>query len=319
MENILVSDIDLEVEYLAHHGVKGMKWGVRRYQPYSLIPRGSGKGGKESGKAARRKSARERKVRRLKKAITNKLHPKKNVAVKELKSSSKSKKSRKEKQAEAKAEQIKAANTVRQRRESAAKVVNSGSAKEVLANKDMLTTKQLNDAIQRINTERQLKAIYAEQNPSTMKKISKYINKKNLDTAVGVVKSVGDMYKAVNDIKNAKNEAARAKAVKNAVRSGDAKTILDLQSKMTDSEVKDAMNRLRNLDSIRNTMKNETQSKPHATVGETIRNNKDKKAKDVVYDTDIPSFIPKKESTKAFDDYFENEVRKEKAKKRKKG
>ena len=38
-------------DYLAHHGVMGQKWGIRRYQPYSVKPRGSGKTGKEIGEA----------------------------------------------------------------------------------------------------------------------------------------------------------------------------------------------------------------------------------------------------------------------------
>lgn len=41
--------------HLAHYGIFGMHWGIRRFQPYSVKPRGSGKGGKEIGKAKTKK------------------------------------------------------------------------------------------------------------------------------------------------------------------------------------------------------------------------------------------------------------------------
>ena len=47
---------------LFHHGIKGQKWGIRRFQPYSTVPRGSGKVGKETGaalKAAKKTAKRE--------------------------------------------------------------------------------------------------------------------------------------------------------------------------------------------------------------------------------------------------------------------
>lgn len=37
--------------HLSHHGILGMKWGIRRFQPYSVHPRKGGASGKEVGDA----------------------------------------------------------------------------------------------------------------------------------------------------------------------------------------------------------------------------------------------------------------------------
>ena len=66
----------LAQDELMHHGILGMKWGIRRYQPYSTKPRASGEGGKEIGEAAKRRKSTKREVRRSIKALNDERHKK---------------------------------------------------------------------------------------------------------------------------------------------------------------------------------------------------------------------------------------------------
>ena len=175
LNEIITLDSENDIE---HHGVMGMKWGIRRYQPYSLIPRKSGKNGKLVGDAKKKAKSSS------KTSVSKKAASKKVADVK---------KSRNQKSAEAKAAAEKQEKTARQRRESLDKLIKSGDAKSIYERRSEMSQKQLQEAVNRLNTEKQLRSIVAEQNPSKLNaRVQKFsdimdtVNKVNTAVNTGV-------------------------------------------------------------------------------------------------------------------------------------
>lgn len=245
-----------ESEYLQHHGVLGMKWGVRRYQPYPDNYRGDGKFlGKRERQLSRTQDRIERSVAKARKAAEK-------GDVKALNKYNK----RTERLTKKEQKQIKRVDKARARYEKNAEInaqmeakekerlLSKGSTQELVESlgKYDYTDAELNRAYNRINAEVKISSLMDAEKTAKFDKsaetISKITNlgKKALDGYDTYTKIADVVNKATGKdtlpIPGAKAKKEKEKALNEIIRSVDYDKIMENRSKLTPEEFATAMN-----------------------------------------------------------------------------
>lgn len=218
-------------EYLEHHGIKGMHWGIRR-TPEQLGHKVSKarekfeKYGKKASTAAEAGNAKTFDKYKKKAEKTYKTELKLN-------------------------EQLQKA--IKRQNEADEKVVNKGSLEDVLAISDRLTKEQLDKAYNRISSKQKLESL----RPSAESKIDKLVSvggkvATGTGHAYNIINNVNNFKKVVKDIQQSEIkqvEAAREKerkaTITKATRSGDVDEFKKVFNKANVDELKEMSDTLK--------------------------------------------------------------------------
>ena len=148
--------VQIQNDDLVHYGILGMKWGIRRYQPYSVRGRGSGKRGKEIGEAAKEKQkAGKRLSRKEKKALAQREEAKRRII------ESRNQEVFDEQRIKAKKEQL----------------LREGKASEILEYKKYFTDQELSNVVNRLRSVESLQGMSKREVETTFQKIDDIMKK----------------------------------------------------------------------------------------------------------------------------------------------
>ena len=230
MEVIYNGNNDWRDYCLAHFGIRGMHWGIRRFQPYSVTgPRKGGKTGKEVGIAKRIGNGIGAGVKRIQTAHKNRVTAKKRAAALE------------------KARKVKAEKE---------EIMKSGDAEKLLARKELFSNDDIDKFLTRADKEtkvaelkkRQIEAGFqkADEIQEKVRKIAGYVKTAN-DLASEGIKLKQNFDQAAEMMGASKKKAAEKEADR-ITNSGSAEEVLNAirTGKLDASHTQTAKNRLDN-------------------------------------------------------------------------